>query len=372
MRAPATYSPTPIKDIASSIGRASYALSGNKQRGLRSLSGNSIILAPDKSNLAKIDEILDRFTVIHPGRIFVVIVDDAAKGIGAEISARSAPISKSDNVFSEIIRITLPSNSIQALPSIIRSNLLTGMSTELFIFDPIKGTALIETLSHLTDEIIFDSSIFDADLTLVVDFIRSGEGLVDLQWIGCAPWRDQIRALFERFSTDDLLERLAAVEIKSISKIKDHPPSASLLLGGWIVETLGLEFVSYEKSRYECRLAGYSKRSHEPNGFNLSFTTKEGSSSSVEEMVLSFRDVTACGDPVRSGPRRVRLVRAEALETVVEMFGSSSPLRFCCPKGEEGLLPRLERFFMIGESVKNYRGALRSALELEKFKKDAC
>jgi glucose-6-phosphate dehydrogenase assembly protein OpcA len=215
--------------------------------------------------------------------------------------------------------------------------------TELFINQPLAGAEALETLLPLSDYVLLDSKEFEDSLDTLNRISRAKLKYFDFQWIRLAPWRDQIRQVFDRAQVGERLNELRSIEVHSSASRNVSIDFGGMLIAAWLAERLGAEPVAYGSFGYECvRGTGEIVRIGV-------MVDERHSESRLGRIEFRFDGGT------------VRLMRNEGLECVVELGHS---YRFARPFEDEELQSIIKRYYLIGESISNYDGALRSALDM--------
>jgi len=328
------------------------------------VSVNLILLAPSKEFLVPIEEAIVCLSTVHAGRIFTIIGDETRSDIGVEIDIRLTPLSKTEEVATEVIRIVAPERLFQALPSILRAHLLSGITTELFIVEPLKNSILLNLLSPFVEECLLSSRQFENHLEEIEIIASRGAKIVDLEWIGMAAWRDQLKYIFERFGGENLPDRLESIALTAITNNDKVIPANALLFAGWLVNRLGLDVVAFGNGGYECRFPiGMKKQS-----IRLDLKVEKGPEhGTLVELSCEF---TPRGGLRTHTVLRMNRSNSETLETLVDLGpgGASQFLRLSRPLDSGDTLEYLTRYYVIGESVTNYRAALKSGIELQNLR----
>jgi glucose-6-phosphate dehydrogenase assembly protein OpcA len=344
------YIPTSPAKITAALSDVFTDLRSNDQEFSRSANTNVIIAVSSRALLGDVETAIDGLSLVHPSRFFVVFCDDTLEDIATEISARCHGLSKSAHVCSEVVRIGAPAAKLPMVPSIVRGHFMTGTATELYLFDRGVSRELLDRLVPLADAIVFDSSDFSERVDIVAEAARWCSSLVDVQWIGLGPWREEIKTAFASPVVRELLSGLSEISIRAAGGTREPPPFVALLLAGWIVERLGLTHVigRHGTLRGHLPLAGNRE-------VRIVFDSRPAGEARLEE--VRFQATLANGSA-----GSVRLVHgAGGLETIVEASRSFRSLR---PLEDESRDALLRRFFLIGESTTNYNAALRAALHI--------
>ena len=349
----ADYTATPLSKISSALDAAFSSLDRPGEQTLRSASANCIVLVPSPQLLPSSEKAVEVLSQIRPGRFFVLICDDTATSITAQVATRCHVISKSERSCSDVVRLTSSPEQWTAVPSIVRANLVTGVVTELYLMESIaQRPFMLEGLSSVTDLIVVDSAMFDENLSQIQSLRTVTNSIVDLEWIAGAPWRDQLRNIFERPLVAARLPALESVAVTCASGRGEQAPAVGLLFCGWLLSRLHLDPVAIGSSGYECRGSGMVKHIN----FDLRIVPGAGPRSAIQEVLFTFSEPQG---------GTIKLSRAELLETVVNL---GQHYRLTRPLEEESAISRVQRYFLIGESFKNYTESLRSGLLLESLR----
>lgn len=341
------------KSIASELNEIFAAIDSSHP--VRRAAGvNFLLLLSSAEEFEHAEQLLTSLAVVHPGRFFILCPDPHIEGVRVNVGARCHLISRTDQVCSDVIGLYASEEGLRSLPSVLRAHLLTGVPTELFVMPPVAHRALVDAFATLSDLIILDSRSYERDLAEVEEIMSLSRALVDIEWIGLASWRDQIKLIFDRPTLAEELRALERVTIRASTPHRDVVPASAALLSGWIVDRLGVVARGYGRNGFEC----VTKRpAHgEPDALLLSLEVSQGSEESrVDEVEFRF-----------GAEKRIVVRRGASLETIVEIgqgFKMSRPL------DPDPIEARLERFFVIGESTINFKAALRAAIQLEDLRR---
>jgi glucose-6-phosphate dehydrogenase assembly protein OpcA len=343
------YTPTAPAAISSALNSV-FASMTRQERPThrRSANSNFIAVAGSPGALEGLDTLIDMLCLARPSRFFVTYLDEAGPRLSTEISARCHLLSKSENICSEVIRLGASKRGFAAVPGVIRANLLTGMSTEIFLQDPNVPGELVQTLLPLADQLIFDSSLFENRLDMLRAVERIPQGIVDLQWIGLAPWRDEIKNIFARQALSENLGGIARVEIAAELAPRSERPLCALLMGAWLMERLGLTARRRSGKGVMCTAA-------DGREVEVAILSKAAGASRLAAVDFGFAGA--------GQGQRVRLDRTEKGLDIAIHCGER--LHLWRPIDDESGTARLERYFLIGESFANYRAEFRGALALD-------
>lgn len=294
-------------------------------------------------------ELIELLVSVHPSRFILLDLRENFHELGAAIGDLSY-----DKAGSQLIVIEAPLSSIAAVASVVRSDVLSGVSTELFLYDSGLTPAALQALLPLSDAIFLSSGLFDGisssgwgdgRVALFRQILDTGFTIVDSEWLRFSTLREEIRRSFDRASRETL-GKINSIVIEFEASQKGYP-SVALLAMGWCVERLGLRFVGPA-------LDGYQFQHHAFGNGNVSLLLKGtfavGSKAEVRKVTI------ACGDQsVKISHTGTRISADVSLGTAFHVERSFET---------ESDWERLRRYFLIGESVTNYRPALAAALKL--------
>jgi len=344
-----SYNQIPIEDINKSLDEQFEKVDTGESSVSRSRNSNFIFLTSSAEEWEVVDDLLSTFSVTHPGRFFVISADSKKQEIKTEVSLRCQSLSKSTSICSDVIRISSGVDTLDAVPSIVRANLMSGVATEIFLRHPEVNMNLFHHFLPLSDLVIIDSCEFEDDFSLLDQLSSISIPVLDLQWVGLSVWREQVKSIFERPLLVECLQGITKIRIsgRKASASLSYP-AAVLILAGWFMSRMKLEVESFGESGYECVSSfGQTVR------LVLESNTEVSESSLMEvELVFAAQDTGL----------RVFLERKKVLDTTIEFGGIHKLSR---PLDEETLTARIRRYFLIGESITNYQEALVNALELE-------
>ena len=346
------YSPTEINGILSSLDKFFGAMDPGATY-TRAAGNNVIVPISADFNPEALSALIAVLVKTHPSRIFVIINDNKATTITAEVSAQCQMLSKNEHTCSEIIRITANESNKAALPEIVLANLITGRPIELFLLDCSIDISTVKLFSPLVEQVVFNSSDFNEHLKTLSFLASSGLSLVDAQWICQSVWHEQIRLAFERLDVRQSLAQLRSIEISG-ARLERSPVSIStILVSGWIVSSLKLDVSSFG-------LAGYDCIGSDGGIVGLSINSEQtADQDSIESVSFSFSEDGA----------KIQSVVVKRSGNIVEgLIKSNELLRFSAGLEPMSHLAALERYYSIGESVANYPAALRCAIDLENLR----
>lgn len=310
---------------------------------------NLIVISSGTSSVLprEIETLIGAFSEVHPCRFFVFCFDRNAEDVRVDVAVHGHLVSGTDRVCSEIIKVTLAPSRLRSFQSVLRANLLVGMPTELFVTQSLAGSEALDLLLPMSDFVLFDSSDFEESLETLSRISRGKIRCFDFEWVRLAPWRDQVRQLFDLSVVGSRLGELRTIEVCSRIANPGRIGFGGMLIGAWLAERLRAEPVAYGSSGYECV---------RENGevFRIGVSSEQsGASPCLSRIDFNFET------------GRVRVERGERLDTIVEF---NPPFRMARPFDDGGLRSIVKRYYLIGESTSNYDGALRSSLEMVRLR----
>ncbi|MCO6429574.1 MAG: glucose-6-phosphate dehydrogenase assembly protein OpcA [Deltaproteobacteria bacterium] len=345
------YTPIPVGAIAKALSDNMPVPEGDEQHYVRAANVNTLMVVDAGYDSDDLESYLLTLSQVHPNRSFVIVIDQSRAEIGIEYSARCHAIGPKEHVCSEVIRLSAPSSSKEAVASIVRANLLTGMPSELCVYRPPKELSLVHQMAQLAEQVLFSSSDFENSLSALVPFLQENHLLVDLDWVKLGIWRDQIREVFDRPAWAARLADIERIEIRGESPHKGSIPIGALLLGGWLANQMDYKIVSGKGSVFTLEATSGKRISLVLTGGDC------GDSSKVKLVTLEFS--AAHGAPAGVVNMRRCGNGSGRLETAVNL---GEEFRFSKLFDDEDRNDLIMRYFFIGESTLNYPKSLRIAL----------
>ncbi|MBL9077878.1 MAG: glucose-6-phosphate dehydrogenase assembly protein OpcA [Planctomycetes bacterium] len=176
-----------------------------------------------------------------PCRAFLLLVDDRAAQIGAEVSATTRLHGGTHDIVLEEITVRLPSAGFERLPGLVRPLLVNDLPNHLFWATAWPRQAHhFDDLAALCEHTVVDTRLFAAP-ALELGHLRArrdrGARVTDLNWLRLRPWRRALAEAYERLPAAGgartevrLLHGRAAL-------------AATMLLGEWLEARLGARVV---------------------------------------------------------------------------------------------------------------------------------
>jgi glucose-6-phosphate dehydrogenase assembly protein OpcA len=306
---------------------------------------NTVVLGSTSVNGTLENEVVKNLMRLNPARFFLLEIKPDIKDIN--LSARCELVSEENKICSEVIKLESPEDRMMEVASILRSHLLTGVSTDLFISDiSVVSEKVANNIISLCERVIFDGRTCGG-LSKAVWLGRFCNTRIDLEWLRLAPWREAVRMVFE---IPGIANRLPDIEAITIVGGKESTEALGpLYMAGWILGCLKLEVSARGTGFFECRgEAGV--------GVNLKFVPGDAELSGI---AFEFSDEKQPG--FRVDMRR----KGEILETVST---GKFDVRTSQPYKDLSVIELLQRFFLVGTSVYKYDVALRQAIDIENLK----
>ncbi|MCK5944166.1 MAG: glucose-6-phosphate dehydrogenase assembly protein OpcA [Planctomycetes bacterium] len=202
----------------------------------RALTANfvGIAAADGAQRLLDATEVLQRRS---PCRAFLLIVDDAADGQTAELSATTRRHGGIRDIVLEQLVLRVPSGDVHRVPGLLRPLIIDDLPSHLLWSLPWPADERrLDALAELCQHAIVDSRTFGnpaRELPKLQARRARGARLTDLSWLRLQPWR---RALAEAF---DRLSWQQGADVRGTIRHGRAARAAALLLDEWLHERLG-------------------------------------------------------------------------------------------------------------------------------------
>jgi glucose-6-phosphate dehydrogenase assembly protein OpcA len=333
------YQPTKTSELSASLAKVFENMEAEDNHYIKAATINSILVVDAGYDKNEIETLIDTLTLVHPNRAFLIVLDAAAPEIKAEFSTRCHKISKTDHVCSEVVRLIAPPAKLPQVKTILRGNLITGVQTELILYQEKGAAEIYKQVADLSDQILFSSSIFEKDFSDLRLLLESSQPLIDLEWVKLGVWRDQIKDAFQQTLAREKLSELNNVEI-----VFNEEKCPGLLLAGWIAARLSLRLKGKSGSRFTL----ISKDSKE---VSLDLKAASGGQN---------RGINQVNFIFENNSEYIRVIRKDQLDTEINF---KEQLRTTRPIENLNFTDLLKRYFFVGESTINYRDSLSLALK---------
>lgn len=346
-----SYTPTALGKISDTLTSLFADLQGEEATYNRSANCNLIILVANSGKLAALEGLIDSLSMVHPSRFFVAYTEPGNALAQASISARCHGLSKSEHVCSEVVRLSAGEDNLSAIPSVIRAHMLTGMPTEIFLFDSDVSPSLLRAVAPLADSLFVDSQRFSHKLDSFAQLLPMTKSIIDFSWVGLGVWREELKLAMARCGSAGTRPHLRDIVIEYNGAAGPTPGALPLLFAGWIVNRLQAAVLE--------RLTDGSIRLCGSDGGIIHLGFAGTAAPDGERLTRVHLDLEVAGNSFS-----VEMLRAKLLETTVkgrEVYRATRPFE------DESFEGRVRRHFLIGESLANYVGAARIALKLREI-----
>ncbi len=335
------YQPAALNKLSSELAKAFESMEADGNRYIKSATINTLLVVNSNYDKKEIEDLIYSLTLVHPNRIFLIVLDETLKEIKSEFSTRCHKISKNEHICSEVIRLFTSNINLSGLKSVIRANLITGVSTELILYEGVNPLDVCNQFAALSEQIIFTSSIFKNKFSDLNKLLQFDSLLIDLDWVKLSLWREQVKDLFNNPAAKEKLSELKQIEISySGDKIQ------ALFLAGWLMDRLSLEIVSNSGSKL-------TLSSKDLENLTMEIHDKKSSSSDgVTQLNFFFENKS----------EYIKFARSEVLSSEINL---KEHIRATRPAENLNFLELLKRYFFIGESIINYKDSLSKALKLD-------
>ncbi|MCB0318646.1 MAG: glucose-6-phosphate dehydrogenase assembly protein OpcA, partial [Bdellovibrionales bacterium] len=295
---------------------------------------------------AVFEEVFTVLNASHPARYFLIELDDELTDIEASIAVYTTNLSEGLLNTSEIVCLKTPVSMQNAIPSIIRSQRIPGIPTELILADANLKQNSLSTYLPLVEKIIFDSRLINPNTDFFNGLLLQNLNLVDLRWAALSPWREQLREAFDRPVLMSKLSELYSIKILAKENKSCHL-KASYLLAGWLMHSMGCTLSSLGSNGFECEFEDGRK-------IVLLFSSVDNQNY-AEISMLEF-----CFNSQNTNLVLNLSYQNSYLQTTIKL---EDPLKVSRALAKEDAFAlALKRIFSIGESMENYKEALKGAL----------
>jgi len=336
---------TMMADLKSKIGESNEAHASFTTQ-------NAVVIGSAPIDGTLENEVVTSLMKLNPARFFLLEIKPNLEAV--RLSARCELVSAENKVCSEVIRIEAAEDHMMEVASILRSHLLTGVSTDLFISDAsVVSEKVGQHILALCERVIFDGRC-SGGLSKAAWLGRFCQTRIDLEWLRLAPWREAIRLLFEIPGVSNRLSDIQSVTITG-GNIAGESLGA-LYMAGWILGCLKLEVRARGAGFFECK-------GMDGGSLEMRFSAGESASELAAEEISSLKLEFASN----SGPGfRVDIKRKD---DILETLSSGVfDIRSSQPYKDLNTIELLQRFFLVGTSVYKYDVALRQAIDMENLK----
>jgi hypothetical protein len=226
-------------------------------------------------------------------------------------------------------------------------------------------------LAPLASGVLFDSSLGVPGLRLI-DLTPPATALIDLHWLSLLYWRDAVKQIFglpifqqggSRHRDDKDIQQISCTLFGG-----DSSEHRMFLFLGWMADAVGWTPRAFFRQGFECttregsvRTLGYdvepgAKGEPELSGSATTIARGSPSKSLIFELSIIFGDST-----------QIRLSGNGETGILFQSFGMGVDEERIFPNQRISRLEAAARYFLVGESVINYRGAVRMAEEFRRL-----
>lgn len=213
---------------------------------VRACALNLMVVTQSGARLGAVSDVIGEVSLVHPARMFVVVVEDGSPALDAWISARcSIPRPGERQVCCEEVTISAAGESIDRVPSIVVSLLVPDVPTVLLWQGSIeRNTGLLNALRDVSDKVVVDSRSGDTARFLHEwhTMVAASGGTIaysDIAWTLSAQWRSVVANAFQSSETRKYLSMIDRVYLVFNATAGQSGLSQALLLVGWLAARLG-------------------------------------------------------------------------------------------------------------------------------------
>ncbi|HZN40883.1 MAG TPA: glucose-6-phosphate dehydrogenase assembly protein OpcA [Planctomycetota bacterium] len=204
----------------------------------RSLTINFIGVAREEDDYL-VHDAVGRLQRRTPCRAFLLLIDDDASEITAEVTATTRVHGPKRDIVLEEIVIRMPESEFDQIPGLVRPLLMNDLPNHLFwSSDWPRVEQHFDDLSQLCDHAVVDSRCFEAPARVLerLDSRRqAGQRLTDLSWLRLRPWRRALAEAFERVPWQPGAATTGEIRHGAASA------ATAMLLANWLRTRLGAE-----------------------------------------------------------------------------------------------------------------------------------
>ncbi len=201
----------------------------------RSLAINFVGVA-DLRDEADLRAAVDRLQRRTPCRAFLLLIDDKAERVDAEVSATTRLADSTHDIVLEEIVVRFPSTAFDQMQGVVRPLLVNDLPNHLFWS---TGWPRVEqnfdAMMALCDHVVVDTRRFGSPAVELghLDERRTGDTrITDLCWLRLRPWRRALAESFERLQYAPGM--VTTVQVRH----GDTALAAAMRLGEWLEQRL--------------------------------------------------------------------------------------------------------------------------------------
>lgn len=204
----------------------------------RSLAIN-FVGAADVADEADLRAAVDRLHRRTPCRAFLLLIDEHADAVHAEVAAATRLASGRQDILVEEIALRLPADRFDLVPGLVRPLLVNDLPIHLFwAADWPRTEPAFDDLAALCDHVVVDTRRFASPAVELAHLARrrdAGVRITDLTWLRLRPWRRALAEAYER--TPQAVGKATRVRIVHGAAAL----SAAMLLGEWLTARLAAD-----------------------------------------------------------------------------------------------------------------------------------
>lgn len=200
----------------------------------------NLVVAAGPQDAAEAEAVIAGLTDHQPSRAIIVERDPDGAGIDAHVEAHAQMVGAGRALSRvELLHLRLHGSAADGAASAVQALLRPDLP--MFLWwpaTPALGDVVFRELSARSDRLITEADCRDgarAVDALAASVAVHGRAVTDLAWADLTPWRQLLNQLI----TADALERLRQDALITIRHVGDRPCLGSLLLGGWLSDSLG-------------------------------------------------------------------------------------------------------------------------------------
>lgn len=293
--------------------------------------GNVILVCSGDKSQKNFQDYIYAFTSAQPSRFFLISVVEKLEP-SFSVSAICHKLGSKVHVCSEIITIEVPNTYLARIPSILRAQLLSGCTTEVVLLDETAVKVVFPVISQVADKIYFDSAYISDGIQSASDLSLICKKVVDLNWLRLSVWRDAVRIGIEKGDFLSELDKLTSIEI-----VGEPAKASQKLMVGWFLSRV--------------------KKFKNPKEIKIIGKTDTSDTAGMVGFILTFKDIT-------ESHLNIELQKEKQILKIStdkkEPLNTEYPLQ----KATQGA-ELLQRFFLVGESKKNFKESLFFAKEVD-------
>lgn len=323
------------------------------------ISGNAQL---DTQINTEINNLVNLLQEIRPARIFILKIRSAVFEATAAVNALCNKLNEEEYVCSERIEINAPVHALRSVLSVLRVNFLPGQGSTVVAFDGGVPREWFEQLVQICDELVIDTEKFAHRTELFSFLVNVKSTVVDIRWLALSTWREVIRTVFGSVELRSRLSELENIDIKISGA--GAPPLLwgidTILMAGWLIDRLGLDIIRSDGKAITLRPASkqYGSRGKDSQAASLTMRFYRGvTDDSARITSISFCIGSDIVVALTAGPG------AKLVEATIKR-GAAVISRYSHPRGADGAVELLQHFYLVGESIANYKRALRIAMGL--------